>query len=68
MSQLGEIPDLVELDVELSLIAGVVGHGLFLDVADFALIGSADGRVRRMESVLRDDGGPGETDGDGKAA
>ncbi len=65
---LGEISDLVDLDVELSMIAGVVGHGLFLDVADFALIGSADGRVRRMESVTPDDGGPGETDGNGKAA
>ena len=65
---LGEIADLAELDVELSMIPGVVGHGLFLDVADFALIGSADGRVRRIEPETPTVGGSEETNGDGKAA
>ena len=44
----GRIANLEDLDVTLSVIAGVVGHGLFLDVANFALIGSADGGVRRI--------------------
>ena len=45
---LGEIADPDALDGTLSIISGVVGHGLFLDHVTFALIGSADGAVRRI--------------------
>ena len=47
---LGRVRDPHELDGALSVIAGVVGHGLFLDLAGLALIGSADGRVRQIEA------------------
>ena len=37
------------LAAELALIPGVVEHGLFLDMADLALLGRADGSVERLE-------------------
>ena len=63
---LGKISKLEDLDDSLSVIAGVVGHGLFLDLADFALIGSADGGVRRINAEPWKQGAPdnsGEEDG-----
>lgn len=38
-----------ELAVMLNMIPGVVETGLFIDIADVAFIGSADGSVRRMD-------------------
>ena len=42
-----------ELDVALKRIPGVVEHGLFLDMADLALLGNADGTVERLERPER---------------
>ena len=39
------IPNAAELAVQLKAITGVVDHGLFLDLADMALVGTADGVV-----------------------
>jgi ribose 5-phosphate isomerase A len=41
--------DLPNLAIALSLIPGVVEHGLFLDMADLALLGTEDGGVERLE-------------------
>ena len=41
--------DLAELDPSLRQVAGVVEHGLFLGVAEQAILGRADGTV----AVLR---------------
>jgi ribose 5-phosphate isomerase A len=41
--------DLPNLAIALSLIPGVVEHGLFLDMADLALLGNEDGSVERLE-------------------
>jgi len=38
----GQIPDPVVLAIELSRMPGIVEHGLFLDMADVALIGKGD--------------------------
>jgi ribose 5-phosphate isomerase A len=38
-----------ELDIALSRVPGVVEHGLFLDLADLALLGHPDGSVERLE-------------------
>lgn len=38
-----------ELDLALKTIPGVVDHGLFLDMADLALLGRPDGTVERLE-------------------
>lgn len=42
---LGVIPDAPRLARALSAIAGVVEHGLFLDICNLAIIGRADGSV-----------------------
>ena len=39
------IPDAYELAAELSSIAGVVEHGLFLNICQLAIIGRPDGSV-----------------------
>jgi ribose 5-phosphate isomerase A len=41
--------DARSLATTLSPIPGVVEHGLFLDMADLALLGNADGTVERLE-------------------
>lgn len=38
-----------ELDAALKRVPGVVEHGLFLDMADLALLGRPDGTVERLE-------------------
>ncbi len=66
---LGKASTLEYLDNSLSVIAGVVGHGLFLDLADFALIGSADGGVRRINAEPWKQDAPDNTgEEDGKAS
>lgn len=42
------IPDVDTLAVALSLLPGVAEHGLFVDMADEALLGTADGVERRV--------------------
>lgn len=49
---LGLIPDAPRLARALSAIAGVVEHGLFLDICNLAIIGRADGSVVEL---LRED-------------
>jgi ribose 5-phosphate isomerase A len=46
---LGQIPDAPQLARALSAIAGVVEHGLFLDICNLAIIGRADGSVVELE-------------------
>ena len=41
--------DPASLDASLALVPGVVDHGLFLDMADLALLGHPDGTVERLE-------------------
>ncbi|HKQ17017.1 MAG TPA: ribose-5-phosphate isomerase RpiA [Solirubrobacterales bacterium] len=41
--------DVGNLAIALSLVPGVVEHGLFLDMADLALLGTEDGGVERLE-------------------
>jgi ribose 5-phosphate isomerase A len=41
--------DPAALDSALKRVAGVVDHGLFLDMADLALLGRPDGTVERLE-------------------
>jgi ribose 5-phosphate isomerase A len=41
--------DLPNLAIALNLVPGVVEHGLFLDMADLALLGNEDGSVERLE-------------------
>ena len=41
--------DLPNLALALTLVPGVVEHGLFLDMADLALLGNEDGSVERLE-------------------
>jgi ribose 5-phosphate isomerase A len=41
--------DPATLATELALVPGVVEHGLFLDMADLALLGRDDGTVERLE-------------------
>lgn len=49
-----EIPDPEQLGCALDAIPGVVEHGLFIELADFALVGSrADGSVRRIDAAPR---------------
>jgi len=45
--------DLSNLAIALNLIPGVVEHGLFLDMADLALLGNEDGSVERLERSQR---------------
>lgn len=47
---LGEIPDPEGLGNYLSRLPGVVEHGLFLDIAQEAIVCMADGRIRRIEA------------------
>ncbi len=47
--RLRELVDLRRLDTMLTIIPGVIGHGLFRRLADFALVGSEDGSVRRVD-------------------
>ncbi|MEM9048919.1 MAG: ribose-5-phosphate isomerase RpiA [Pseudomonadota bacterium] len=42
-----------ELAVMLNMVPGVVETGLFIDIADAAFLGSADGSVRRIEADER---------------
>ena len=42
------IADVALLDVSLNLIPGLVGHGLFVDMATEAVLGHADGRVETI--------------------
>ena len=66
---LGKASKLEDLDNSLSVIAGVVGHGLFLNLADFALIGSADGLVRRINAEPWEQDAPDSSEEeDGKAS
>ncbi len=46
---LGEIPDPQALAAELSAIAGVVEHGLFLNICQLAIIGRPDGSVVELQ-------------------
>ncbi len=46
---IGAIPDAEGLAAQLDQIAGLVGHGLFLGMADLVIVGSADSGVRHME-------------------
>jgi ribose 5-phosphate isomerase A len=41
--------DLPNLAIALSMLPGVVEHGLFLDMADLVLLGNEDGSVERLE-------------------
>ena len=43
------IEDPEVLDVELGLVAGVLEHGIFTDMADLAILGATDGSVTRFE-------------------
>lgn len=43
------IEDPEVLDVQLGLVAGVVEHGIFTDMADLAILGATDGSVTRLE-------------------
>lgn len=52
----GSIPDPDLLDDALRLVPGVVEHGLFIGVADAAVIASPDG-VRIIEAPIEDDDG-----------
>ncbi|MFA9443886.1 ribose-5-phosphate isomerase RpiA [Egicoccus sp. AB-alg6-2] len=45
----GGIEDPAVMDVELALVPGVAEHGLFVDLATEALLGSDDGDVLRLE-------------------
>ncbi len=45
----GGLEDPAVTDVALTLIPGVVTSGLFVDLADAALLGRADGSVRRLD-------------------
>lgn len=47
------IDDVHVLDVALDLVPGVAGHGLFVDMADAALLGAPDGGVERLEAAGR---------------
>ena len=60
---LGRLTDLEDLNAALTVLAGVIGHGLFLDLAEFALIGSADGRVRRIDAESERDVGRDDSNG-----
>ena len=42
--------DLEELAAEIKAVVGVVEHGLFLGMADLALLGNDDGSVERLEA------------------
>ena len=44
----GGIEDVHVMDVALSLVPGVAGHGLFVDMATEALLGTPDGDVERL--------------------
>ncbi|AXC51189.1 ribose-5-phosphate isomerase RpiA [Paracoccus suum] len=50
--ELGAIPDPQALAAGLSAIPGVVEHGLFLCLADIALIGQPDGTVTLLEADI----------------
>lgn len=50
---LGEYRDLNELSAGLTIIPGVIAHGLFLGLADLAFIGAKDGTVRRVDAPGR---------------
>lgn len=47
------IEDVDVVDVALSLLPGVAEHGLFIDMADEALLGHADGAVERLVKADR---------------
>ncbi|HSK24356.1 MAG TPA: ribose-5-phosphate isomerase RpiA [Egicoccus sp.] len=44
----GGIEDPDVMDVELALVPGIAGHGLFVDMATEALLGDGDGGVRHL--------------------
>lgn len=48
------IADVDVLAVALSLTPGVAEHGLFVDMADVALLGTPDGEVQRLETPRTD--------------
>lgn len=50
-ARFGPIPDPEALNRTLHALPGVLDHGLFLGMATLALIGEADGSVRRLEPV-----------------
>lgn len=55
----GGIEDVHVLDVALNLVPGIAEHGLFVDMATEALLGTAEGRVeRRTPESVDDDGVP----------
>jgi ribose 5-phosphate isomerase A len=47
------IADPEGLAARLDAIPGVVGHGLFLGMADLVIVGGADGALRRLEPARR---------------
>jgi ribose 5-phosphate isomerase A len=47
--EFGPIADPEGLAARLDAIPGVVGHGLFLGMADLVIVGGADGALRRLE-------------------
>lgn len=49
----GGIEDPAVMDVTLTLIPGVVGVGLFIELADLALLGEPDGAVRELSAGSR---------------
>jgi ribose 5-phosphate isomerase A len=56
--EFGPIADPEGLAARLDAIAGVVGHGLFLGMADLVIVGSADGSIRELEPAARRVTGP----------
>jgi ribose 5-phosphate isomerase A len=50
----GGIDDPAVMEVELAMIPGVAENGLFIDLADVALLGRADGGVDRLELPRQD--------------
>jgi ribose 5-phosphate isomerase A len=48
--QFGEIRDPERLAERISAIAGVVGHGIFIDLADEVLVGKESGEVSRLRA------------------
>ena len=48
------IEDVAVMDVALSLVPGVAEHGLFVDMADEALLGHSDGSVERLVPAAAD--------------
>jgi ribose 5-phosphate isomerase A len=51
----GGIEDPAVMDITLTLIPGVVGVGLFIELADLALLGGPDGTVTELSAGARSD-------------